>query len=338
MSEIARRDFHVETADGVRVAVREVRTKDGNSRVPMVLLHGTRIPGLSEYDLPVPNGSLAADLAAKGHVVYILDARGYGRSERPAEMEAPPVPGADALCRTIEITRDVVAAADHLRAATSWNKVGLFGWGVGATCCAMSAALWPDKISHLVLYSMVYGGTADIPNFSIGSKFDDPANPGHFNRKAFGNYSVNTLDLLDSHWDGLIPIKDKRAWRDPAMLAAFRQALLDGDPTSKERELPSYRSPNGMLEDLFIMGATAQRLLHASQIYARVMIVRPEFDNLCQESDMTVFINDLVHAEEIVHFAPPNTTQYMLLDRPERGRNELLARMANFLDTASPPA
>lgn len=338
MSDITRRDFHIETADGVRIAIREVRTEGGNERVPMVLLHGTRIPGLSEYDLPVPNGSLAADLAAKGHVVYILDARGYGRSERPEAMDAPPVPGADALCRTIEITRDVAAAVDHLRAETGWNTVGLFGWGVGATCCAMSAALWPEKISHIVLYSMVYGGTADIPNFSIGSRFDDPDHPGRFNRKAFGNYSYNTLDLLDAHWDGLIPIADKTAWRDPATLAAFRQALLDGDPTSMERDPPSYRSPNGMLEDLFTMGATAQRLLHASQIYARVMIVQPEHDNLCQESDMAVFIHDLAHAKEVVHYAPPNTTQYMLLDRPERGRNDLLARMARFLDTASPTA
>lgn len=333
MPDVSRTDFFVTARDGYSIAIREVRTRDGNTRIPMVLLHGTRIPGLSEYDLDVPNGSLAADLATAGHVVYIVDARGYGRSERPKAMNEPPVPGADALCRTIELTRDVEAAVDHLRNATGWEKVGLFGWGVGATCCAMSAALWPEKISHVVLYCMVYGGTAEIPNFSIGSKFDDPDNPGNFNRKAFGNYSFNTLEVLDSHWDNVIPIADKDAWRDPAILAAFRQALLDGDPTSMDRDPPSYRSPNGMLEDLFTMGATAQRLVHASQIYARVMIVRPEFDNLCQESDMKVFIDDLVHAKEIVHYAPPNTTQYILLDRPERGRNDLLARMATFLDT-----
>lgn len=338
MSEVIRNDFHIETADGVSVAIREVRTKNGNTRTPMLLLHGTRIPGLSEFDLNVPNGSLAADLAEKGHVVYILDARGFGRSERPPEMEEPPVPGADALVRTIEITRDVDAAVEHLRTKTGWKKVSLFGWGAGGTCCAMYASLWPEKVSHIVLYCMVYGGVGDSPTFKIGSKWDDPDNPGHFNRKAFGNYAYNTLELLDTHWNNGIPIEDKNAWRDPAMLDAFRQALLDGDPTSMDRNPPSYRSPNGMLEDLFMMGALGQKLFHASQVYCRVMIVKGGTDNLCRTTDMEVFMKDLVHAEEVVYYAPPDTTHYILLDRPGRGRTRMLERMGEFLDTAIPPA
>lgn len=329
MPNITRKDFHIKTADGFSIAIREVRSERAD-RVPMILLHGTRIPGLSEFDLPVENGSLAADLAAKGHVCYIVDARGYGRSERPPEMEQPPKPTAP-LFRSIEITRDVDAAVDHLRRATGQQKVGLFGWGVGGTCVAMYSALHPEKVSHIVLYTMIYGGVGDHPAFKIGSQWDDPERPGHFNQKKFGNYTFNSLALLDKHWDDQIPIEDKDAWRDPAMLEAFRQALIDGDPTAKDRDPPTYRSPNGMLEDLYTMGCLGQPLFHASQIYCRVMIVKPELDTLCRMTDMEVFMSHLVHAEEVVLHAPPNTGHYILLDRPERGRNDLLARMDEFL-------
>lgn len=330
MTDITRRDFHVETVDGYSIAIREVRS-DRADRVPMILLHGTRIPGLSEFDLPVANGSLAADLAARGHVVYIVDARGFGRSERPAAMDKPPVPGADPLVRTIEITRDLDAATEHLREASGHDRVGLFGWGVGGTCCAMYSALWPDKVSHIILYATIYGGAGDQPSFQIGSIFDDPDNPGRFNQKKFGNYAFNSLDLLDVHWNKQIPIDDKDAWRDPAMFQAFRQALIDGDPTAADRDPPTYRSPNGMLEDLYRMGCNAQKLFHASQIYCKVMIVKPEYDTLCTPADLKVLMADLEHAEEVVLWAEKNTTHYVLLDRPERGRDSLLASMDRFL-------
>lgn len=328
---ILRKDFHVETSDGVQIAIREVRPDGPANRVPIILLHGTRIPGLSEFDLSVPNGSLSADLAEKGHVCYILDARGFGRSERPVEMEEVPKPNTKSLSRSIEITRDVDAAVNHLRDTTGQDKVALFGWGVGGTIMAMYAALWPEKVSHVLGYMMIYGGTASHPFIKIGSKWDTPDNPGHFNKKDFGNYQWNSLAILDHHWDELIPIEDKDAWRDPAMLDAFREALIDGDPKSRDQDPPLYRSPNGMLEDLFTMGGRGETLFSASQIYCKVMIIGAEFDDLCQASDMKVFINDLVNAEEVVHWRKPNTTHYILLDRPERGKADLLEGMDAFL-------
>lgn len=329
--EIVRTDFTVKTADGVAVAIREVRRSGPAARTPMVLLHGTTIPGLSEFDLPVPGGSLAEDLAVQGHIVYVLDARGFGRSERPAEMDEPPT-ATRPLVRTIEITRDLEAAVDHLRAAAGQDRVGILGWGLGGTCAGMFAALRPEKVSHVVFYAVVYGGAAGNPLFRDSARWDDPAHPYRLNPANFGNYKFNELSGLESHWDRLIPVEDKAAWRDPAMLAAFQQALLDGDPTSRDRTPPSYRSPNGMFEDLHLMGAHGQRLFHASQIYAKVMIVRAEHDDLSQKADIDVLVDDLCHAEEVVLWEPEGATQYLILDRPEHGRDEMLQRLSGFLD------
>lgn len=331
MTQIRRRDFHLRTVDGVNVAIREVRTAEPGDRVPVILLHGTRIPGLSEFDLPVENGSLAEDLARNGHNTYILDARAFGRSDRPDEMEAPPKSYAPSLSRSIEVTRDVDAAVDHALKETGQSRAALFGWGVGGTIVAMYAALWPEKVSHIVGYMMIYGGVGDHPQFRIGSKWDDPEHPGRFNKKDFGNYAWNGLDLLDVHWDSQIPIEDKAAWRDPAMFEAFRSALIEGDPKAATMDPPMYRSPNGMLEDLYVMGCRGETLFSATQIYCKVMIARGQYDGLCRVEDMEAFMDDLVNAEEIVFWNPPDTTHYILLDRPERGRTALLDRMDEFL-------
>lgn len=331
MTTILRHDFHIRTRDGVRVAIREVRRDGPADRVPLVMLHGTRIPGLSEFDLDVPGGSLAADMAARGHVCYILDARGFGRSERPAAMEKPPVPFAASLVRSTEITRDVEAAVDHILANTGQARAALMGWGVGGTVASIYATLWPEKVSHIIGYAMIYGGVAGHPNFRPGSKWDDPEHPGRFNKRDFGNYQWNSLDLLDQHWNKQIPVADKDSWRDPAMFRAFRQALIDGDPKGRQMDPPMYRSPNGMLEDLWTMACRGETLFSATHITCKFMIARGEYDELCRVADMEALIDDLVNAEEVVFFNHPNATQYILLDRPEHGRDALLARMDSFL-------
>jgi pimeloyl-ACP methyl ester carboxylesterase len=297
--------------------------------VPMILMHGTRIPGVSEFDLPVPNGSLAEDLARKGHVSFIPDARGFGASERPAEMDLPPEPTRP-IVRSLEISRDIDAAVDALRAGTGADRVGLFGWGTGGTLVLIYAALWPEKVSHIILYNALYGGAGDHPEIGRGSRWEDPDRPGHFHQAKYGNYHLNQVDMLRKGWDRQIPIENKDAWRDPAILAAFEQALIDGDPTTLTRDPPTYRSPNGMLEDSFHMGL-GRKLVHASQVYCRVMIINPEYDVWTRSEDVAALREDLVHAEEVRVFEPKNATHYVILDRPERGRDRALAEIVDFL-------
>ena len=79
-----REEFYITSDPGIQIFVREVRdgeTLHGPKR-PILLLHGARVPGVASFDLDVPGGSLAADLASNGYIAYIMDARGYGGSSR----------------------------------------------------------------------------------------------------------------------------------------------------------------------------------------------------------------------------------------------------------------
>ena len=241
---------------------------------------------------------------------------------RPPEESRP-------LARGLEITRDVDAAVDALRSATSSSKVALMGWGVGATILVMYAALWPEKVSHIVLYNAIYGGGTEFPRYRE-IPLEDPQKPGSFNVRRYGGYAYNKLDMLLDKWDQSIPVEDKDAWRDPHVAAAFIQALIDGDPTSTTRDPVTFRSPNGMLEDSFYIGR-GEKLVHASQVLCKVMILRPALDYFSRPEDVAALAADLTNAEDVVVWQPENTTHYLILDRPERGRTEALDRISAFI-------
>jgi pimeloyl-ACP methyl ester carboxylesterase len=330
VTKTLRRDLTLQTADGVRVAVREVTPETGArpGAVPFVLLHGTRIPGLSEYDLPVPGGSLVEELGRAGHASLILDARGFGRSERPASMERPPHESTP-YARCVEILRDIDAAV--AAAPKPDGRAALMGWGVGGTAMMMYAAMWPERVSHLILYNVLYGGGTSLPRYK-DHPLEDPAHPGRFNVGHYGGYSFNRPDMLMKKWDETIPIADKDAWRDPAVARAFEQALLDGDPTAMTRDPPTYRSPNGMLEDSFHIGK-GRKLVDACLVQAKVLIIRPGLDYLSRPEDVAALKADLVNAERVESWEKPDATHFVILDRAERGRDEAIATILRFVET-----
>ncbi|KMK65514.1 alpha/beta hydrolase [Puniceibacterium sp. IMCC21224] len=329
-TDVKRQDYDIETLDGVSIAVRVVRpvVPGDVGPVPILMLHGTRPGGRSEFDLPVAGGSLAQDLALAGHSSIIPDARGYGRSERPISMTQPPQQSRP-FARCMEITRDIDAAVDELRRVTGADRIALMGWGVGATAVLAHATLWPEKISHLVLYNPLYGGGTSHPRYR-DHPLEDPAHPGRFNAEHYGGYSYNDPRMLMDKWDKSIPIDDKDAWRDPAVATAFAAELLASDATSSERDPATYRSPNGMLEDSYFIGKGVA-LVHASQVYAKVLIIRPEMDYFARPEDVAALRSDLVNAPRVELYEPKNATHFVLLDRAERGRAEAIAKIIEFI-------
>lgn len=326
---ILRRDHRVVTVDSVNIAVREVRACGPvEAGTPILLMHGTRLPGVSEFDLQVEDASVAEHFARRGHVSFVPDARGFGRSDRPVAMSLPPS-ASRPLGRCLELTRDVDAAVNLMRRACNVERVAMLGWGIGGTLLLAYAALWPEKVSHLVLYSTLYGGASEHPRYR-GAGLADPANPLRFNAQRFGGYNFNPLHALIEKWDNSIPIEDKAAWRDPRVAEAFVQALVDGDPTTDHRSPPTFRSPNGMLEDSFYIGI-GEKLVHANQVYCKVLIVRPSLDYFSRKEDVAELRRDLVNAEQVTCWEPENTTHFVLLDRAERGRDATIDRIVKFL-------
>ena len=261
-----RTDFHVLTGDRFQIAVREVEfsAKESTKKLPIILVHGARVPGIASFDLPVPGGSLAEDLAKAGFVAYVMDARGYGGSTRPKAMDQPPDENRP-LSRAYEVVRDIDAVVREVQHRNSTNQVALFGWATGAIWCGMYTSQYPETVSHLILLNGLYGGSTEHPMLGHGSSSEDPEHPGRFNEKAIGAYSTADAHSLIARWDISIPEQDKSLWRDPAVARAYQEAALASDPTSASRHPASLRAPNGALEDSFYQ-AIGRQLYDGSSI------------------------------------------------------------------------
>jgi pimeloyl-ACP methyl ester carboxylesterase len=332
--DIQRKDFFIASDPGIRLFVREVTASHVTSHFPILLIHGARISGIASFDLPVPGGSLAADLAMRGFDVYVMDVRGYGRSTRPAEMDEspsahPPLVRSNEAVRDIGTTVEWIAHRDHVSA------VVLFGWATGAQWAGYYASLYPDRVSALILLNALYRGDAPEPVVRHGSDLEDPARPGRYDERGSGGaYRWNTADSVTRGWDRNIPIADKDQWRDPAVAQALVEQSLASDPQSRSQKLAAFRSPCGALEDSFYL-ATGHELWDATLVTAPTLILVSERDFWSRPVDRENLVRDLVHAKRVKLVILPNATHFVHLDRPERGRNQLLDETTSFVKAAA---
>lgn len=330
--EIERNEFFVESQPGIEIFIREVLNNQtaSNNKPPIVLIHGARVPGVASFDLNVPNGSLAEDLAKAGHAIYIMDARGYGNSTRPPEMSEP-AEARKPLVRSPEALHDIAAVVEKVQKRKSADQVALLGWATGSLWAGYFATIFPKQVSHLIFYNSLYGGSNEHEVIGHGSALEDPEHPGRFNYKNFGAYRFSTANSLFGSWDRSIPMDDKTLWRDPAIAEAYAEAALKSDPTSHTRTPPSFRAPSGALEDSFYM-ATGRQLWDASLIRSAVLIVRSERDFWSRTEDVELLEEHLIHADEVQSIIIPEATHYVHLDRPERGRNQFIQEVLSFLE------
>lgn len=326
---VERHDSFVQSEPGIKIFVREVRAQETTPDPPVLLIHGARVPGIASFDLPVPGGSLAADLAKAGYTVYIMDARGYGHSTRPPEMSQPPS-AHPSLVRSNLVVRDIDAAVEFIRRRVHVTRVSLLGWATGGQWAGYYATLHPEKVDHLILHNTLYG--ADAPHLLMGhgSDLEDSQHPGRFNEKSVGAWRCNPEKSLLAGWDKSIAMADKSSWRDPEVAHAYVRAAMNSDPESDSQNPPCFRSPGGALEDSFYQ-ATGRQLWDASFITAPTLVLASGRDFWSRPQDRERLLAHLVHAARVRTVVIPDATHFVHLDRPERGRREFLQQVLAFL-------
>lgn len=318
------------TTDGYGIHVREVKAGvAARESEPVILIHGARVPGVASFDLDVPGGLLAADIAARlGRVVYVMDARGYGSSDRPSAMGLPSNVSRP-LVRVYEVVRDIDAVVSAVVRRTGTERVALFGWATGGMWAACYASLWPERVGHLVTLNALYGGSDRHSLLGPGSSYADPEHPDRL-RADIGGYALNDAASLWPSWDRTIPVAEKESWRSQAVADAYAAAALASDPLSTAHNPPAFRAPLGAIEDSFYQ-ACGRRLFDAASISAPVLVIRSERDFWSRPEDALAFAHDAVRSPFVQVVTLAGATHYVHLDRPEHGREELLRRLAEFL-------
>lgn len=329
--DVVRKDRFVERPSGERIFLREVRPAEAGDRASraVLLVHGARVPGIGSFDLTVPGGSLAADIAAAGYAVYLLDLQGYGQSSRPAAMGAPPE-NSPPLVRTADAVADIAAVIEAISGWSGDRQISLLGWATGGHWAGAYASRHPDRVENLIVYNSLYGGSSSHPTLGKGSPLEDPQKPGTFNAASFGGYRLNTRASLFTAWDSSIPIDDKAAWRDPAVASAYADAALASDETSATRNPATFRSPSGAMADSFEL-ALDQRQWKASTLTMPVLVIRSKNDFWSRPQDARALADEAPRSELV---EIDNATHFVHLDRDSSGRSAFLSAVLRFLDAS----
>ena len=331
VSAFFRADAWVESEPGIQLFVREIRASMKEEvGTPVLLIHGGGPGSLPNFDPTVPNYSLAEDIASVGHIVYMMDVRGFGNSSKPAALDstdakAPPAVSSD------EAVKDISAVVDWILRRSRESKAAIVGLGAGGNWAALYTTKNSDKVSHLVLVNALYGVKAP---WKPGKAFEDPKNPGAFNPWAGAFFLADARGLM-ADWDRAIPGGDKSQWRDPRVAVAYVKLALAGDATANTRTPSSIRIPGAFRKEHFEM-SQGKKFWDAKDIRVPTLYVRGTLDDWSRPEDLQSLHAELVNAPQKQFVVIHDATHFLHLDRPEKGRAAFIQELLVFLGNRQP--
>jgi pimeloyl-ACP methyl ester carboxylesterase len=262
------------------------RTPDGTRVAYHVLGEGTPL-------LCVPGGPMHAsaylgDLGGPRRQLILLDLRGTGDSERPADL---------ATCRADRLVADVDALRGHL----GLDTVDLLAHSAGANLALRYVEAHPDRVDRLVLVTpSVFAVGIDIPADArremIGRRVDEPWFESA--SQAFDRIAAGQGGPAD--WDAMAPCYYGR-WDEAAKAHSAAMQAQD-DQTLAE----AFRA-----EGAFDPPATRAALATFS---APVLVVAGEADIAAPPKIIAEYTTLLPNAEFVIQ---PNAGHSPWLDDPE---------------------
>ncbi|MBL8675405.1 MAG: alpha/beta fold hydrolase, partial [Rhodospirillales bacterium] len=209
--------FVPSTMPGVSLYVREkhpVGMTDFTPERTVLFVHGATYPAETAFDLPLDGLSWMDYIARRGFDVFLLDVRGYGRSTRPPEMDAPPEANAP-FASTADARADVGAVVAYIKRRRGIDRLCLIGWSWGCATMGSFAAEHPAMVERLVLFAP--GWVRD------GASAADPGG-------ALGAWRGVTREAALARWLNGVPDDKRAALIPPGWFDAWADATFATDP------------------------------------------------------------------------------------------------------------
>jgi len=250
---------------GIKLFVRNKRPAALNSFSPartLLYVHGSTYPASTAFDLPIAGCSWMDFIAARGFDVWLLDLRGYGRSTRPPEMDAPPENNPP-IVRTDTAVADIAAVVDHILATRKIERLNLLGWSWGTTQMATYTTQHPQHVNKLVLYAPQWLRTTPSPLTTQGK---------------IGAYRTVERGQMLERWLNGVPA-DKRATLIPeGCFEAWADATMATDVEGGKRNPPVLRAPSGTVADTMEIWSQGKTYYDPQKITVPVLIAVAEWD------------------------------------------------------------
>lgn len=278
----------------------------------VLFLEPFSVPTAKAFD--VPGYSWMDDFAERGYDTWAMDFRGFGQSDRPEEMDAPPQQNPPVVTHQ-EALKDLTAVIHYIKKKQNVDKVNLVGWSWGAVVAGEYAATQPEDVHKLVLHGFMHG----FPLPSMTEPFAGKQNPEQFNPRAPA-YQVVNFETGMHHWHMMMngrPLASREAMKQ------VENVFTASDPTGKTRADQMIRRPMGPLKDLYSIW-TNRPLYDLSQITSPVLVIYGDSDFFAEKN----ILKKLTGTKEKKEVVIPEATHWVLY---EKNRGMLLEETDLFL-------
>ncbi|HEY9091911.1 alpha/beta hydrolase [Parasphingorhabdus sp.] len=267
----------------------------------MLLINGGRPGVLASWDVDKPAVSTAELLARAGHTVYLMDARGFGRSDFTPEMDDGAEDGPVAV-KSHEVVRDITAVVSDIRERHPNDlRLAAMGWATGSQWLGHYASLYPETISHLIYYQGAYGGDPGGWTFqSIASRQD----PSKLDREDYPAFRCSTAAQVIGRLAEEVD--------DQIFLDRYVELAMEGDERATEHEPACFRFPSGPLADTLKL-VNGRPLFDAGSITSHVLILRSQNDFWSRPQDVIALAAHLERASSIRSVELPDASHYVHL-------------------------
>jgi len=284
----------------------------------VLFVHGATYPAETAFDLALGGLSWMEAIARRGFDVWLLDVRGYGRSTRPPQMDAPAAanpPFAD----TETARRDVDVVVEHIRRARGLDRVVLLGWSWGCAIMGSYAAAHPEKVAKLVLFAP--GWLRDVPS---------PTDQGG----VLGAWRGVTRAQARDRWLAGVPADKRDGLIPPGWFDAWADATFATDPAGAAMDPPVLRAPNGTVRDSREYWAAGRPLYDPASITAPTLLIVGEWDRDTPPAMAQAIFSRLANApaKRLVILGEATHTALM-----ERNRQALVDEVQLFLEGGPGP-
>jgi pimeloyl-ACP methyl ester carboxylesterase len=307
-------------APGLRLYLRNKHREDQKeftAEKTVLYVHGSTYPAETAFDLPLDGVSWMEYIAKAGYDVWLVDLRGYGRSDRPKEMDGP-ASAHEPLMRTPDAVEDVGSAVSHILKTRGLSKLNLIGWSWGTTIMGMYTAQHNERVAKLVLYAPQWLRTE--PSLT------DKGGP-------LGAYRVVSIGEAKERWLKGVAADKRDALIPAGWFEQWAKATFETDPWGTQQEPKKLRAPNGTVADSRDFWASGKPRYDPSEIKVPTLIVHAEWD-----ADLPSPMSHAVYAKltnapwkRFVEIGEGTHTVIM-----EKNRLQLFREVQLFLDEAGP--
>jgi pimeloyl-ACP methyl ester carboxylesterase len=312
--QIVTEAFMIPAADpAIQLYVRNKRPQ-GIEKFPaeriVLFVHGATYPADTAFDLDLPGGSWMDNVARKGYDAYLVDIRGYGRSTRPAAMNAPPAENPP-FAVTADAVSDIGAAVDFILKRRGTSKLNLVGWSWGTAIMAGYAMNNNERVNKLVLYAPLWHLKTPIP-FGGSGAYRTASKESARQRAIRGIPAPRVEEISPMAWF--------EKWWEANMVA---------DPVGAKQNPPAVRAPNGVLKDLLDYWSNRKSTWEPERIRVPTLLILAEWDQDTPLYMAQEIFARLVNAPYKRHVVIGEGTHTVAI---EKNRMQLINQVQSFLD------